>query len=40
MPELIGMTDRIIVLREGEFMGELEKGEITQERIMSLASGL
>jgi ABC-type sugar transport system ATPase subunit len=40
MPELTGMTDRIIVLREGEFMGELEKGEITQERIMSLASGL
>jgi ABC-type sugar transport system ATPase subunit len=40
MPELIGMTDRIIVLREGELMGELRKDEITQERIMSLASGL
>jgi len=40
MPELIGMVDRIIVLREGELMGELWKNEITQERILAMASGL
>jgi ABC-type sugar transport system ATPase subunit len=40
MPELIGMTDRLIVLREGELMGELQKEEITQERILAMASGL
>lgn len=39
MPELIGMCDRIIVLCEGKMAGVLEGEEITQERIMALASG-
>lgn len=38
MPELIGMCDRIIVLCEGRVTGVLEGEEITQERIMALAS--
>lgn len=38
MPELIGMTDRIIVLHEGNLAGELKKEEITQERIMALSA--
>lgn len=38
MEELIGIPDRIIVLAEGHFSGELERSEFTQERIMELAS--
>ncbi|MDD3337072.1 MAG: sugar ABC transporter ATP-binding protein [Eubacteriales bacterium] len=38
MEELLGMSDRIIVLAEGHFSGELQRGEFTQERIMELAS--
>ena len=40
MPELIGMSDRIIVMHEGRIAGELSKQEITQEKILLLASGL
>ena len=38
MPELIGMSDRIIVLSEGRITGELEKEEFTQEAILHYAS--
>ncbi len=38
MEELMGMSDRIIVLAEGEKTGELEKGEFSQETIMAYAS--
>ncbi|NBK21384.1 MAG: sugar ABC transporter ATP-binding protein [Spirochaetia bacterium] len=38
MEELIGMSDRIIVLSEGRVTGELAKAEFNQERIMSYAS--
>lgn len=36
MPELLGMCDRIYVMNEGAFVGELAKAEASQERIMSL----
>lgn len=36
MPELLGMCDRIYVMNEGAFVGELPAAEATQERIMSL----
>jgi len=36
MPELLGMCDRIYVMSEGTFVGELEAAGATQERIMSL----
>lgn len=38
MEELMGMSDRIIVLSEGNMTGSLDKGEFTQETIMSYAS--
>ncbi len=38
MPELIGMSDRIIVMREGSIAGELSKDEVSQEKILHLAS--
>ena len=38
LPELMGMSDRIIVMAEGRISGELEKSEINQEKILELAS--
>ena len=36
MPELLGMCDRIHVMNEGRFLGELQAAEASQEAIMSL----
>ena len=36
MPELLGMCDRIYVMAEGAFVGELSAAEASQEKIMSL----
>lgn len=38
MPELIGISDRIIVMSGGKIAGELAPSEFTQEKIMTLAS--
>ena len=38
MEELMGMSDRIVVLSEGNMTGELSKKEFTQEVIMTYAS--
>lgn len=38
MEELMGMSDRIIVMSEGGITGELSKEEFDQERIMNYAS--
>jgi ribose transport system ATP-binding protein len=38
MEELMGMSDRILVLSEGRIAGELEKKDFNQERIMAAAS--
>lgn len=40
MEELMGMSDRIIILSEGEMTGSLEKEEFSQETIMSYASAV
>ena len=37
MPEILGMSDRIIVMCEGRVTGELSRGEATQEKILELA---
>ena len=39
MPELMGMSDRIMVMHEGKLMGELQKEEFSQERIMGMLVG-
>ncbi|TGG93470.1 sugar ABC transporter ATP-binding protein [Natronospirillum operosum] len=36
MPELLGMCDRIYVMNQGEFIGELGRKEASQEAIMSM----
>jgi methyl-galactoside transport system ATP-binding protein len=38
MPELIGMSHRVLVLCEGQLTGTLEKEDITQETIMRCAT--
>jgi len=38
MPELLGMSDRIMVMCEGRMAGILEGKEATQEKIMTLAT--
>lgn len=38
MPELIGVSHRIIVMHEGKVAGEVKGEEITQEAILTLAS--
>jgi ribose transport system ATP-binding protein len=39
LPEVLGMSDRILVVHEGTIAGELSKEEATQEKIMTLATG-
>ena len=36
MPELLGITDRLYVMNEGRFVGELPTAEATQEKIMAM----
>ena len=40
MPELMGASDRIVAMYEGEISGELALNEITEQRIMALTSGM
>ena len=37
LPEILGMSDRILVLHEGRIAGELQRDEANQERILQLA---
>ena len=39
LPEVLGMSDRIIVMHEGRVTAELSREEATQERIMHAATG-
>ena len=39
LPEILGMSDRILVMREGHLTGEFLGGEATQEKIMARATG-
>jgi len=36
LPEVLGMSDRIYVMNEGQIVGELDAAEASQEKIMSL----
>lgn len=40
LPEILRMSDRILVMREGKIVGELARAEASEERIMMLATGL
>jgi rhamnose transport system ATP-binding protein len=38
LPEILGMSDRVIVMREGRLTGEFDRAEATQEAIMTAAT--
>ncbi|MGI6072328.1 MAG: sugar ABC transporter ATP-binding protein [Lachnospiraceae bacterium] len=40
MQEILGLCDRILVMCEGRLLGELNAEEATQEKILTLASGI
>jgi len=39
LPEVLGMSDRVLVMREGRVQAELEAADATQERILGAALG-
>ncbi len=39
MEEILGMSDRALVMHEGRIMGELARSQMTEEAIMRLATG-
>ena len=38
LPELLNMSDRIIIMREGHITGELSREEASEESVMKLAT--
>jgi inositol transport system ATP-binding protein len=40
LPEVLGMSDRILVMHEGDKVGELLRAEATQEKILQMATGM
>ena len=39
MEEIIGMSDRVIVMHEGRITGELTREQLSEESVMHLATG-
>jgi ribose transport system ATP-binding protein len=39
MEEVIGVSDRVAVMHEGRITGYLDRDELSEERILSLAIG-
>lgn len=39
LPEILGLSDRILVMHEGRIAGELSREDATQEKILYLATG-
>jgi ribose transport system ATP-binding protein len=37
LPEIIGVSDRVVIMREGSIAGELEKKDYSEEKILSYA---
>jgi ribose transport system ATP-binding protein len=39
LPEVLGMSDRIVVMHAGSVAGELTRAAATQEKLLTLALG-
>src|SRR6185503_10932989 len=37
LPEILGMSDRIVVMRDGRICGEFDRADATEERILNCA---
>jgi ABC-type sugar transport system ATPase subunit len=40
LPELLSLSSRVLVLRNGRLRGELPRGQATQESVLRLMAGL
>jgi ABC-type sugar transport system ATPase subunit len=40
LPEIIGMSDRVIVMRNGEITGEVGHTDLTEQNLMNLCMGV
>jgi rhamnose transport system ATP-binding protein len=40
LPEILGMSDRVLVMREGRLVAELDRSRATPERVIAAASGM
>jgi len=40
LPEILALSTRILVMREGRVVGGMQRGEATQERLLRMMSGL
>jgi len=37
LPEVLGISDRVLIMRQGRLAGELPRAEATQEKALKLA---
>jgi ABC-type sugar transport system ATPase subunit len=40
LPEILGMSDRILVMRDGVLVGEVTRHDATEERLVAMAAGI
>jgi rhamnose transport system ATP-binding protein len=40
IPEILGMSDRVIVMREGRIVGEFDREDLTPEKLVRAAAGI
>ena len=40
LPEILGMSDRVLVMREGRLVAEIGRADATQERVVAAAAGI
>jgi len=40
LPEVLGMSDRILVMREGRLVGDFSAQEATEQKVMAAATGV
>jgi ABC-type sugar transport system ATPase subunit len=40
LPEVLGMSDRILVMRGGRIVARFQRGEATEERLLAAAAGV
>jgi ribose transport system ATP-binding protein len=39
MEEILGLSDRVLVMHDGELSGELKRNQLSEEAVMQLATG-
>jgi rhamnose transport system ATP-binding protein len=40
IPEILGMSDRVVVMREGRIVGTFDRAGLTPERLVRAAAGI